>query len=551
MNYRLVIDQYEWDITGKMVWNHEHSKMELISTPAQKLMEFLFQRELEDGEIKQYNEDELCKIIETDKIQIMRNARTNFANALRKVYTLSPKNLPSEKIFNTEIVSEEGSTEDTMLFRFPHEVYPIQERPVSEEERQAALVEIALEKKANNQTTKIINALLRAYPSQKKAIFQTDEGQMLPFTTITKNCSLPFNFPLKIDPIQSDQTRVGVDSLYEIRKNAGAHLYPGKILQLKKDKHDESYRLGHTIYTHILDSCDNVGSTLKRAWSRLDEKNMGVSERQQEIKDISSDIGSMAYIWNQRLNQVRAGDFSDYLAGLAFSLPMFQIHESGLSLVCSEGSALKASGFGQKHICPAGMLETFNSHIDKDFTIEDFRAVASKELLEETLFGSKFKLKQNSVYSQYVRNFSTELAGQVEASYGMLNACVDEVLRVWDVLWEDFEGWNKDVPPSNEAIKQVQQLSTENEPWFFIVDIMCFRPEIIKPLYLRGTFDCFLNWEYNNSYNSEPEIISWRDEYELEDWVKDNHSDFCAPGIASAYLGARYYFQNKEKFHQK
>ncbi|MBS9783055.1 MAG: hypothetical protein KGV46_00690 [Pasteurella sp.] len=544
MNYRITIDKYTWEITGRIVWNNDYSKNSIISVPAQKLMEFLFQQELREGVLKQYSETELGNIIDTENIQIVRNAKTNFANALRKVYGLSKKNLPAEVIFDTSTVPSKSSKTTTFI-KFPHQVSYLQDREITKEKRQAALAEVELEKKSNNKTTQIINALLRAFPKHKKAIFQTDEGHMLPFTTVNKNCSPPFKFPLEIDALQSKPHRVGLDSLYEIRKNAGANLYPGKILQLKKD--DKGYKLGHTIYTHILDSCDNVGSTLKRAWSKLDEQNMSFAERQQKIKEISSDIGAMAFIWSQRLNQVKQEDFSDYLAGLAFSLPMFHIQESGLSLVCAEGSALKASGSGQKHICPAGMLEIFNSKIDKNFTIADFRAVASKELLEETLFGSKFKLKNSSIYSQYVRNFSTELAGQVEASYPMLNVCVEDLLKIWDDLWEDFEGWHKSTPPSNEAIMQVQQLSMEKAPWFFIIDIMNFRPEIIKPLYLRNSFDCFLNWEYKNNY-SVPEIISWKDQYELEDWVRDNHKDWCTPGIASAYLGARYYFNNKEKF---
>ena len=75
-----------------------------------------------------------------------------------------------------------------------------------------------------------------------------------------------------------------------------------------------------------------------------------------------------------------------------------------------------------------------------------------------------------------------------------------------------------------------------------VIDAFNFRPEIIQPIYIQGELNKLVNWEYED----EPEIITWKNLEELNKWLEDNYYDWCPPGLAAAYLGAKNYFEGKK-----
>ena len=269
-------------------------------------------------------------------------------------------------------------------------------------------------------------------------------------------------------------------------------------------------------------------------------------------------LGEIFSLWEKRADDVLNNMFSNYIAGIAFSAPTFRIEDNGsLSLMFAEGSPSKQAGAGQKHVCPAGMLEFFKPlDAGQELTLRQFKAIICKELLEETVFGSEFSLKEDSIYSHYVSQFSNSLPGKTLTSTNDLMNTIENVLIPnWDCIWSDFPYWQElfrkgDKPrsPSLMPLRSIQNFDPDEDPYFTIVDALCFRPEIIIPIYQQDPLEALVNWEYkhDNNLGDAFEKYTWESIEQLEDWVVREAPSWCAPGIAAAYLGARHYFHNKE-----
>ena len=181
----------------------------------------------------------------------------------------------------------------------------------------------------------------------------------------------------------------------------------------------------------------------------------------------------------------------------------------------------------------------------ESFSFDDFRALICKELLEELYFGNNIVHKHTSQYSRTINLFSDN---QNERTYATYEEILDTVQKIvipkWEDIWEKH-GKTKENIPSKVLLEKVLELKETDEPYFMIVDALNSRPEIIKPIYFTEDVEVFLNWE-----NVGIARVSFSNQQELENFVKKCHRDFCAPGIASIYLGARYYFENQETINK-
>lgn len=452
----------------------------------------------------------------------------------------------------------------------------------SDAERASAMERRSFETRASTRLDDITDDLVATFPEFDGFFHRVNGGPRLPFHLLTGPHALP-RFPMQVEPGKDDPRKapyltdgeisnlLNADSLLRQRHHQGSTLYPGTIFSLKKIDED-GWKLGWTYYTEMIDSCDYVQARLREHWMRAFDAQLSSDKIRHLMSgngESTNHLEDMAWLWKERAASVTARRFSDYLAAIAFSIPIFRICDNGrLQLLCAEGSLQKQAGAGQKHICPAGMLEFFDRKgSGTSLSLEDFRTCVAKELLEETCFGSKFKLKPESGFERQVSVFSTDMPGKLDASPAELRATLqDVILPQWDEIWADFPdiqnrittGDRKAIPsrtPLEMVLNMREPDGMPDNPWFVIVDAFCFRPEIIKPLYLREELGALLNWEYKQKDKGPSdkdddlfEIVEYTSEAQVEQWVQDNRRDWCAPGLAAAYLGAVHYFRNKNCF---
>lgn len=264
-----------------------------------------------------------------------------------------------------------------------------------------------------------------------------------------------------------------------------------------------------------------------------------------ETKKSRSPLEMAIDTWSKRIDAIHNKDFSSYVAGIAFSIPLFQVNEESITVLLAKGSHKKATGGGYKHIAPAGMMEFFSEETPEQFTFEDFKALICKELLEELYFGTNIAHKKSTKYSKIIQMFSDNMEERTLVGYDeILSTVKDVVIPKWGNIWSELGKASKEIP-SPVLLEKVLDFKETDKPWFMVVDSLNSRPEIIRPVYFTENVEVFLNWE---NIQAEKETFSSMDD--LEQFVRDNYIDFCSPGMASVYLGARYYFENKHEIHQ-
>lgn len=264
-----------------------------------------------------------------------------------------------------------------------------------------------------------------------------------------------------------------------------------------------------------------------------------------ETKKSRSPLEMAIDMWSKRIYAIHNKDFSSYVAGIAFSIPLFQVNKESITVLLAKGSHKKATGGGYKHIAPAGMMEFFSDETPKQFTFDDFKALVCKELLEELYFGANIAHKKSTKYSRVIQMFSDNMEERTLVGYDeILSTVKDIVIPKWEEIWSELGKAPKAIP-SPVLLEKVLNFKETDKPWFMVVDSLNSRPEIIRPIYFTENVEVFLNWE---NVQAEKETFSNIDD--LEQFVRDNHIDFCAPGMASVYLGARYYFENQHEIHQ-
>lgn len=366
-----------------------------------------------------------------------------------------------------------------------------------------------------------------------KHLYRTDGGILLPFIYPNQHKVL---FPMTICQSEIDtKSKDDNDSLLEQRKILNAKLFNGNIYRLvHQDQKTGEWKIAESCYFDILDSSDYLGSRLRAYYQQsLENKN----DNQENLKYFLN-------LWKERMKQVVSGDFSKYYAGLAFSVPTFRVLKDGsLQLLCAKGSQHKATSSGKRHVCPAGMLEYWSmTHMD-ELTFENFKSIATKEFFEETVLSNRlFKnsVEKNLKFKSYLNCFKDDgFPQEIDIGFSTIDHNADILIQNWEDVWDDI-GSNLDIP-SLEAIEQLRELKNSNGA-FMVIDAFNFRPEIIQPIYIQGELNKLVNWEYED----EPEIITWKNLEELNKWLEDNYYDWCPPGLAAAYLGAKNYFEGKK-----
>jgi hypothetical protein len=423
-----------------------------------------------------------------------------------------------------------------------------------------AIERVAFEKAGGREIHLLTEALQKAFPDTADIFSYTRDGVRLP-VYMPNHLRFP-DFPIDVDRVQKTlEVDRNEDSLFDQRSVQGASLYPGTIYTLKHAE-GRDWQMAWTVYTDLIDSCDYISARLKEHWARerdADATKLELIERL--ASGGNSDLARLGRDWHERAALILDGKWARYTAGMAFSVPTFKMEANGsLSLLCAEGSPAKQAGAGQKHVCPAGMFEFFECHgAGKQVTLSDFRAVMAKELLEETLFGSKFEAPEGK-FSTIIRQFSTETPGQMNSSFDRILADINDVLIPrWDEIWASIPGWQEyrdrkrieTIGPGLGPLRRVLAFDPKKDVCFTAVDATVFRPELIVPIYQTDDLFALVNWEMKDWKNVDAalEVVNWEDHADVEDWVRKEASNWCAPGLTAAYLGAMAYFDNPKR-HQ-
>lgn len=395
-----------------------------------------------------------------------------------------------------------------------------------------------LEKEANPHIHAIMNALVSNFNDLDNFFYKTGHrGTRLQFHLLSQEiCGTP-SFPIPITGESPPAPDRGQKSLLRLRGLQNKPTYAGHIYRLHTVDKNE-WTLGRTVYTELIDDCDFYNLHIKARW-------MQIGDSPELFKS------DLVQSWYKRTQDIRSGKFSGYLAGLAFSIPLFQIDGQGnLKLLMAKGSAAKQAGGGLKHVVPAGMLEF--SNVDKrnaELTLSAFQTYLAKELIEETLlFSQKLDKKCHRLFKQLESVPPLEAADHVWPLEDAGDVLPVETLRqlIETHLLDDWDSvWGEGKKPSQTVLREVLNRAPNDpgKPCFFIVDAFCLRPEIILPVYTTEDLEMAVNWE-NDAASVEK--VSFASYSALEDWVAQNYHMWTAPGIAAAFLGAKHYFDKRD-----
>lgn len=368
-----------------------------------------------------------------------------------------------------------------------------------------------------NNLASLITALVKMYPLLEQFFFKTEQGQYLPFHQL----KVTPQFPIPINNQLSSVPPLREDPIYAQKRSMGKKIYPGLIYRLIEVSKSNGWQLARTNYTHLIESCDYTQARIFAGWGKL------ISENANDVNAKLHFLKTSPHIqeWLAKVKNILQGDFSSYLAGIAFNTPIFSKTPTGeLKLLLAEGSQLKQAAGGKLHVCPAGMLEFSKDDEEQtELTLEAFQTYAAKECLEETM-----RFSVNSKSERIIRNFdNTE---QEEGDF----LSVQSIRRLieHDLLPE------LPTTVSTSVLQQCLTISPDKQPFFAVVDAFVLRPEIIVPLYTNDTPQVVTNWE--NEKITEMTFKNVNDINELANSV----NNWAAPGIAAAYLGAKNGLEN-------
>ncbi|MDR2386438.1 MAG: hypothetical protein LBE80_02495 [Deltaproteobacteria bacterium] len=388
----------------------------------------------------------------------------------------------------------------------------------------------------------LITNVIDAHKDLDKFFFEIpDKGTRLHFFEMTEENGYGRpTFPLKVKDDQKSAPNRGLETLLNIRKaekiekRTSHFVYPGLIYRLLSA--GSNWVLGKTVYTDLIESCDYLNFKIKSGWYKAEQKG-GHLEALEFLKE-----DEVVQEWaNLARGILNGGRFYDYLAGLAFSLPIFQIGKNKeLKLLMAEGSSLKMADYGM-HVAPAGMLEFSPGDAGaRELDLSAFQTILAKELAEETLVGKNF----SAIDDQYKRLFSVMESGPHNFGDPFRAKIVrslfeEDILPNWDNIWKD-----KTKIPAQTPLRGALCLNPNIHPSFWIVDSFALRPEIIMPLYIIEDLSSTLNWEYKPGTQISQTFSSFAG---VLDYVLANRNHWCAPGLASLYFGAQLYFSKLEK----
>lgn len=425
----------------------------------------------------------------------------------------------------------EGYILDTSDIKF--QISSVPESPEIELDMEAILAE----RHAQDNIQLLISDLIELFPRELSDFFaRSSSGVPLPFFVLNASKFGRPNFPIEITEASLPSPDRGKKSLVEIRKALGKEIYDGQIYRLDSAR-PNNWKIGRTRYTEVVDDCDFLKSNIFSGWGRLCEqpldKRLDYLRRSKVVRE-----------WLQRIQKIKAGDFSHYSAGIGFNTPIFREVPNGtLELLYARGSLTKQAEGGRLHVCPAGMLEYGRGAVKaSELTEIDFGTYALKEMIEETLR-----------HDAFVENDRTDFLDKSDGAGDFLNA---EALRSY--CKNILKGLEQQISAGQTAILQddgtkaglslAAAVEVENihndlneREMYIILDTFVLRPEIIVPIYVSERIDLMVSWENDSAHRHV-----FHTESDAEALI-GSMSDWTAPGLAAAYLTSRNWFDARTK----
>jgi hypothetical protein len=352
-------------------------------------------------------------------------------------------------------------------------------------------------------------------------------------------------------PVRHDDSLLDKRKALTLRLGKPFHFYPGHEYRLLSAKKGKPWLIGRTIFTDLIESCDYLAFKIKSGWQLTKEGRELTKEGWQLAKGNTSEDAVNSFFrdspatkeWFGLIQQyILKGDFTKYIAGMAFSVPIFQVQDGKLRLLVAKGSSEKISKYGY-HCVPAGLLEFSESDSDlAELTLGHFQTIVAKEMVEETLPGKNFmsvKDKNRPMFQGFDSGaFTIKAADQFTAEiYRLVIETI--ILKNWDDLWAE----TKDAP-SKTFLEAVLKFDPAKHGSFWFVDCFTLRPEIVIPLYTSQDLKFNLNWEFEKGSEKKLEFEKWPD---VLDEIMKNRDSYSAPGIACLYFGAKRFFDTPKE----
>ena len=349
------------------------------------------------------------------------------------------------------------------------------------------------------------------------------DGTHLPFHHVDLSERGHLDLPLPIlsglrQPLKREPSQIAMKS------TADAALYNGRILRLHEASRT-GWRLGRTRYFDLMEDCDWLKGALLRGWG---EHQGDLNKSRQWLR--SSDV---VREWRERAEEVLRGDFSNYLAGMAFNMPIVGKGEDGHEILLVRSAPSKQADPGRRHVCPAGMLEfSLPDEGHPELTAEALRCYMRKELIEETMRRSEDAPDPYQIEARIER-----LEGQGAAQGDLMGVAVlasacDEIIAL--------------IREENQALADVDQLSLDHHdalmeidfsrpPMELVVDALVMRPEFVLPLEIDVPVKAVVNWEQKVI----PSMKLGGSLADVERELISNMQDWAASGLAGVYITAQ------------
>lgn len=357
---------------------------------------------------------------------------------------------------------------------------------------------------------------------------KTSDGTHLPFHRVDLGAFGPPAFPIPIEtgyrpPLVRDPKQIA------LKANPTATLYNGKILRLHSVS-TSGWRLGRTAYFDLMEDCDWMKGALLRGWGAQAD----VFAKRSWLR-----TSPIVAEWRSRASAILRGDFSGYLAGMAFNLPIVGCGADGLEILLAKGSPHKQADAGRRHVCPAGMLEFSepNAH-DSDLSAATMKTYMRKELIEETMRRSEDAPDPLGIEARIKR-----LEGQIDTNGDLMGAAslgmaCDEII---DLIRKENLSLPVGEQTSLAAHDALMAMDIESSSMALIVDALVLRPEIVLPIKIDVPVTASFNWENVKIAKGEP-APTWKVCDSLAETEQDlckNMSDWAAPGLAGVWIAVQ------------
>lgn len=386
-----------------------------------------------------------------------------------------------------------------------------------------------LEQRGLNNLQTLLSEAAEIFPEDLGLFLErSQDGTPLPFHRVKLENGGRLPFPIPIDPgyrapLQRDPKQI------ILKANPVTSLYSGRIIRLHNVS-DTNWRMGQTRYFDLMEDCDWLKGALLRGWGEQEENTI---TRRNWLR-----VSPIVAEWRQRASAILRGDFSSYLAGIAFSLPILGQGKEGPEILLTKGSPQKQADAGKRHVCPAGMLEfSLPDESSSELTSEALKAYMRKELIEETMrrgvedpdpFGIEARIQM--------------LEGRVDTNgdgLGLtsLGPVCDQII---DLIRQENLSLPADDQCSLEAHDTLMEMDFEATPFELIVDALAMRPEIVLPIEIDTAVKASFNWECVE----DGSVPSWKiggDLKEIEKCLIGGMSDWAAPGLAAVIVTSERY----------